>query len=60
MTFSEELGYQPDVQDWIHTLSSGYEVWTEAHCDVNNWRLPQDYGIPGVMFQDQDLSLIHI
>ena len=57
MTFSEELGYQPDGQDWIHTLSSGYEVWTEAHCDVNNWRLPQDYGIPGVMFEDQDGNL---
>ena len=57
MTFSEELGYEPDVQDWIHTLPSGFEVWTEEHCDVNNWELPQDYGIPGVLFEDQDGNL---
>ena len=40
MTFSEELGYEPDVQDWIHTLPSGFEVWTAEHCDPKNWELP--------------------
>tara|TARA_B000000565_G_scaffold17642_1_gene12531 strand:+ start:224 stop:1399 length:1176 start_codon:yes stop_codon:yes gene_type:complete len=59
MTFSEELGYEPDVQDWIHTLPSGFEVWTAEHCDVNNWKLPQDYGIEGVLFEDQDGKLFN-